>query len=129
MVSGDRIMKINFQVGDRVVIHTPDPRVTKNGPFPIRGTVHALKARFAGDLISILRDDGKPGAGVDKTWGAIPDDRYMAYEAVFDRSTHHLVEDEDGQRTGVLVEKKIHIAGLDKEEIDADAWKSFKDLL
>lgn len=122
-------MKIQFQIGDRVVIHTPDSKLTKKGPFPIRGRVHALTSLSDARNICIHRDDGLTGKGIDKSWVCIPDDAYMALEAVFDKSILVVAVDEDGYKTGTLVEKKTHVPGLDKEEINLDAFKSFRGML
>ena len=57
-------MKIKFKVGDRISFHDIDGRIT--------GTI----INISGGYLSVERDDGRGGAGVDGSW-SLPHD----YEA------------------------------------------------
>lgn len=140
-------LSLVFPKGIRVMIMWGDGNwVSRNQAFPIPGEV---TYHFAdGQRMGIKRDDGIEGAAPDDSYIVIPYDKAgnccVMLENVWlskfpaalrcgpggGPHEHVHTADATGETTApVDPEPKHHIPGHDREEIDPDAWKSFKDLL
>ena len=135
-----------FPVGCRVVILWGDGQwVNKNQPFPIPGRVYHHYTD--GKRMSIVRDDNMQGAGIDDTYICVPYDGSGNCSVMLENvwlskfpaalrcgpgggaHEHVHTTDATGDTKPATDEPTPHMPGIDHEEIDADAWKSFKDLL
>lgn len=134
-------LSLIFPKGIRVMIMWGDGNwVSKKQPFPIPGEV---TYHFAdGVRMGVKRDDGIEGAAPDDSYVVQPYDSAgncsVMQESVWLAKFPAALSCGPGGGNGQQVveaeatepmEEHKHVAGHDREEIDPDAWKSFKDLL